>query len=265
MSEAPQRFAEGGGEPALKALFAEAQSYTPSSAELASLGAKVTASVGGGVAVGTPAGLAIKAGLSLKLIAALGLIGAGGLYLASSEPSALRGEEAVISEPSAPEPVAAESPAGEVDDEVEARRPTGAVAVPTPTPSKTRPPESRRRRMPNHRAPDVAPSVEPTDVPAVVPSGEADPRVPEARPTESEILQRAQAALRERPLEALGLARTHQEVYPGGVLSQERDLIIIDALERAGRHDRARSRAEGFIARYPNSAHVVRLRQLLSE
>jgi len=70
-------------------------------------------------------------------------------------------------------------------------------------------------------------------------------------------------ALGSDPNRALRLCEEHAQHYPNGALSQERDVIIIDALHRLGRVDEARSRAEAFRRRHPTSGHNRRLDVLL--
>jgi outer membrane protein assembly factor BamD (BamD/ComL family) len=86
------------------------------------------------------------------------------------------------------------------------------------------------------------------------------PRPPQAKPaaagpSEASLLQRAQAALRGDPARALTLTQEHRRRYPHGKLSQEREVIAIEALSRLGRSSEAGKRAEDFGKSYPGSAH----------
>ena len=82
--------------------------------------------------------------------------------------------------------------------------------------------------------------------------------------SEAEFLQRAHAALRSGlATEALSMANDHARLYPRGVLSQERELILVQALVQLGRREDAVARTESFLRRYPNSAHARRLRTVL--
>jgi hypothetical protein len=114
----------------------------------------------------------------------------------------------------------------------------------------------------------VRPLAEPAPAPTV--SGEPSPaakREPASarraatapRPNEAALLQRAQAALQHSPARALELTRRHQSSFPQGVLSQEREVIAIEALRRLGRHDAAQTRAAAFERRYTGSVHHPRL------
>jgi hypothetical protein len=52
--------------------------------------------------------------------------------------------------------------------------------------------------------------------------------------------------------------------FPHGVLSQEREVVAIDALTGLGEGAAARSRAQAFLARYPDSPYAARLRRLVA-
>jgi hypothetical protein len=123
----------------------------------------------------------------------------------------------------------------------------------------------------------VVPSAPPS-VPAAttLPSGDAAPAVPSnepaapasghsngvnTRPTESEaeLLERARNALTSSPARALALTEQHRARFPSGVLTQEREVIAIEALKRLGRTDEAARRAADFARRYPGSAYRKKL------
>lgn len=82
--------------------------------------------------------------------------------------------------------------------------------------------------------------------------------------TEIQLLQRAQDALGSDPARALDLASRHAARFPSGSLSQEREVIAIDALVRLGRRDEARARAAAFAERLPSSAHRARIEALVA-
>jgi hypothetical protein len=83
-----------------------------------------------------------------------------------------------------------------------------------------------------------------------------------AEESEVRLLQRAQDALSGAPDRALGLTREHAARFPAGVLTQEREVVAIQALLRLGRRDEARARAEGFVRAFPGSAHRRRVEAL---
>ena len=67
-----------------------------------------------------------------------------------------------------------------------------------------------------------------------------------------------------RPLAAFALTEQHRNNFPDGVFAQERDALAVEALLRAGDLDRARTRAEQFIERYPSSPHAHRFRETMN-
>jgi outer membrane protein assembly factor BamD (BamD/ComL family) len=52
---------------------------------------------------------------------------------------------------------------------------------------------------------------------------------------------------------ALGVLERHERQYPHPLLGEERDALLVQALVRAGRYTEARSRADAFRRRAPNS------------
>jgi hypothetical protein len=78
------------------------------------------------------------------------------------------------------------------------------------------------------------------------------------------LLEQAQLALREAPNRALAATDLHAQRFPQSQYAQERELLAIDALTRLNDRERARAGAERFLARYPGSPHVRRVRELLA-
>ncbi|HJL14724.1 MAG TPA: hypothetical protein RMH99_03655, partial [Sandaracinaceae bacterium LLY-WYZ-13_1] len=89
---------------------------------------------------------------------------------------------------------------------------------------------------------------------------------PAPRPTlsEAELLARAQAAVARSPRRALHWTARHRRAFPAGALTQEREVLAIDALSRLGRQSSARPRAEAFLRRHPRSAHAGAVRRMLA-
>jgi hypothetical protein len=81
--------------------------------------------------------------------------------------------------------------------------------------------------------------------------------------TEFSLLEQAQRALRSDPQRALDLADRDARRFPSGALSQEREVIAIEALVQLGRADEARARASRFFQAFPGSAHGPRIAALL--
>jgi hypothetical protein len=109
-------------------------------------------------------------------------------------------------------------------------------------------PEPPRAAEPTPAAPESA-------APKVLPPASEAARGQASGPSESALLAQAQAALRTDPARALALTREHKRRFPKGALSQEREVIAIQALNRIGDSESARKRAKDFENSYPGSAH----------
>lgn len=81
--------------------------------------------------------------------------------------------------------------------------------------------------------------------------------------TEIAILRDAQSALGADPARALRLVSEAEQSFPRGQLGQEREMIRIQALFAQGKRADAEARVEAFRTRWPNSAHLPRLDDLL--
>lgn len=112
----------------------------------------------------------------------------------------------------------------------------------------------------------LAPPVE-TIAPAASSSVVAAARKPavviESPDAEVRLLERAQDALRTRPDEALALCTEHASRFPQGLLTQEREVIAIEALTQTGKMPEANARASRFAANYPSSTHLRRVEALV--
>lgn len=86
-----------------------------------------------------------------------------------------------------------------------------------------------------------------------------------AKPSEAALLNQAQQALKSDPRRALELTRRHKQLYPQGNLSQEREVIAIEALARLDKTSSAQERAEAFSEKYPESAHQKKVDTTLKE
>jgi hypothetical protein len=82
---------------------------------------------------------------------------------------------------------------------------------------------------------------------------------------ERAIIDGARAALfRGRPTDALIMTEQHENLFPHGALSEDRDFLRVNALRDLGRTDEARSRTRVFLATYPHSAFGRALLPLLA-
>jgi hypothetical protein len=75
------------------------------------------------------------------------------------------------------------------------------------------------------------------------------------------LLDAARSALATDPRRALTLTQEHARRFPHGALSQEREVIAIDALSKLGQTDAAKARGSDFERRYPGSAHQPKIDQ----
>jgi hypothetical protein len=74
------------------------------------------------------------------------------------------------------------------------------------------------------------------------------------------LLQRAQVAYTGRDFaDALALVAEHSRRFPNGRLAEEREVLRVRSLARAGRADEARSAAAAFADRFPRSVMLPRL------
>lgn len=116
-------------------------------------------------------------------------------------------------------------------------------------------------------AAEVEPSapVVPT-APAAAPLAVAAPtKAPGANPeAEVQLLEEAMASLTKGETDStLRLLERHARDYPDGLLVQEREVLAIEALMKAGRQVQARSRAERFRTRFPGSTHLLKVEALV--
>jgi hypothetical protein len=143
---------------------------------------------------------------------------------------------------------------------IKTQRPLLAPAVPIV--SQPLPPLPPERTAP-------VPSVPPAEsaLPTAEPGTATSPSAPSGRSprpaqTESQLLDAARAAVQTDPSRALALTRRHAQLFPNGVLVQEREVIAIEALKRQGKGSAAQGRAQTFERNYPNSPHKPKLDEL---
>ena len=122
--------------------------------------------------------------------------------------------------------------------------------------------------------PDVIPS--PSSLPLAMPakkpaspraSQKNDPSVANAASLNAQIawLDRARRAIEAGdPATALHLLDDYRATYPEGTLSQEAELLRIEALLAGGQRAAAESLATRFIAAHPSSPHARRIRELVN-
>jgi len=105
----------------------------------------------------------------------------------------------------------------------------------------------------------AAPSTgEPTRVAAE--NGDAKSAAPEHL-----LVRRAQDALVSDPARALALADEHAVRYPSGELTQEREVVAVDALSKLGRREEAVLRARALVRRSPRTPYVAHLEKAIGQ
>jgi hypothetical protein len=132
------------------------------------------------------------------------------------------------------------------------------VTIPTQVPAITAPAEiSSSLPPPAHSA--MAPE---TPSPALSTAAPEKPRRTEASASASpakgesevQLIGRAQQLVRSQPQAALALCREHARKFPKGMLVQEREVLIVEALQRMGQEEEARKKSESFLKENPDTA-----------
>ena len=228
MPDDPERLADAASRSQLGELFASASRDLPSDDQLARLAAKLgpvfDAAPG---APPTPSGVSMLVKLGVATGAVALLVGAGLALRGSSHTAPVA--------PTVTRPVTVAAPAAE--------------AIPA-QPSSTS--SSSAEPAPAASANDVATPH------ALDKAGAASSKPPSTlakAPSEATLLEQARRALSSSPASALQLANQHRARFPNGVLSQEREVIAIEALRRLHRTSEADQRGAGFSKAFPGSAH----------
>jgi hypothetical protein len=78
------------------------------------------------------------------------------------------------------------------------------------------------------------------------------------------LLVRARRVLDLDPQRAYALTEQHRQSHRRGVLSEERELLAIEALLALGQRPAAEARARQFARRFPDSVHARKLALILS-
>ena len=259
--EDPVRLAIGGS-PDMREILRSSRLDDPSPQALASLESRLGPSL---AASSTPARVGVKLWL---VVAAAGVIGLAGVLWWTREPAPRLpippAPRSVAITPAEPPPVSVEAPSA---------RPAPVVEPPT-----TGSPPALEVRRPR-RAPAVPEDIEPpaiesppiaeppTAEPAITePAVAAPPPASPPQPREVELLGPAHDALRTKdPQHALDLAARHVELYPAGVMIEEREAIIVEGLLQLGHRDAAQAGFDRFVARFPRSGYRARLQRLLAD
>jgi hypothetical protein len=272
----PKRLLEGGGgSPGsgdLRSLLEAGRSEMPDHARLAMLAVKMgivgglggagaagaagagsaggggaggagASAVGGGKAVATAA-TAVKVGMAAKVIGVIAVAsaaGAGAVVVANRQVETQPKPAGMVAMPRTNGNASADANANASANAVNAPAVSADAGSVAPHPSRSAPVRTA----------------------ASSPPAEVRDEGPEA---EVKLVQRAQDALRgSRPAEALALCNDHAKRFPNGMVTQECEVIAVEALVKTGRKDEARRRADRFKARFPGSASIRRLDVLLGD
>jgi hypothetical protein len=87
---------------------------------------------------------------------------------------------------------------------------------------------------------------------------------PARMPTELELITLAERALRSNPAAALRMTDEHARRFAKGGLTEEREVLAIEALSRLGDTERARARARAFLHAFPASVYRRRVERATS-
>jgi len=112
-------------------------------------------------------------------------------------------------------------------------------------------------------APERIVAVEELELAPVLPQRARTAAAPLA--AELEIVERARRALAADPEGALRICNEHARRFPTGQLGSTREAIAIQALEKLGRTEQARSRAETLLNRDPHSLHSEAARRVVEQ
>jgi hypothetical protein len=144
------------------------------------------------------------------------------------------------------------------------RPPVSREMVPESTAGLVR---SRGLAHATRRAPRTSGAVAGTAEPAstLSPSQQRETLEPEPPPSELSMLETAQRALLHDPQRVLEVLDQHRSAFPRGRFAQERDVLMLEALQQL--HDTAalRTGAREFMQRYPRSPHRSRVEKLIED
>lgn len=82
---------------------------------------------------------------------------------------------------------------------------------------------------------------------------------------EAKLLERARRELVKQPAKALATTQEHKRRFPNGLLSQEREVIAIQALKALKLEGEANRRAASFEAEHPESAHQRKVESVVEK
>jgi hypothetical protein len=273
------RDAHSDGDDGLRALLVHARRSSRASAgERARVAARVAqvAQVATVPVAATTFAISLKALAAGAAIAGAVVVGAETLpawlsELGASPPEPPRARVTAVTPPAAPRanPPPDSQKAKEDESIVAPQAPPPVVLPPVAPPPEAPPPEARTPVAP----PRVQESLAAPAPPARPEAKTADtaPRAaavsPEDLSREAALLERARRAMAEDPTHpdvALAALDEHARAFPNGVLGEEREVLRVDALCRAGRRSEGRAIARALIERSPAGLYTRRIAALLA-
>lgn len=148
--------------------------------------------------------------------------------------------------------------------------PASAVVPPRPPRLMAPPPTSSALVDGGEPAPSVSAPARPVrdasgDAPNDAPDNASGESGVDSLAEEAMLVERARRALHSEPARALQLTREHATRFPRGQLGMERELVAIEALQKLGRGNEARARADALLRAAPGSLYEERIRNLLPD
>jgi hypothetical protein len=91
------------------------------------------------------------------------------------------------------------------------------------------------------------------------------PPTEDSMPAEVRLLSHARILVGTDPQQALQLLEQHAALFPNASLALEREVLVIEALQRAGRVAEAKARAKRLLAGSPGAIYTARLERIIGE
>lgn len=263
------------GDGEVSALLRHAKPSAPASAAARARAARRVAKVAA-MPVAAASGLALSAKLAAAMALA-GVVAVGGRAVPRLVAELTATHAPTPAAPAAPGGPAAAPRATDVVPSIPPRDPvvptapelpTAPAVSPVPTvpaaltvPAVATAPSAAADR--SHLAPVAPAGAGPRGAPppvALAPAGPGD-----ALAAETALLAAARGSLDSDPAAALARLDEHARAYPKGALAEERDVLRVEALCRAGRFEEGRRRGDALLAVHPAGLYASRLRTLLHQ
>jgi hypothetical protein len=277
-------------DPALRAALRQVSCAEPSAAEVAALAERVGDALSGGSGGGSLFSQFVSQTSGLKLMAVV-VAGGAALWGATQalpvdgrrdvtttvsravEPAAAVQQAPLATDrhEAASNPLAVVGDRSAVPSEILPRVESLSAPLPLAAPAPERTPAARTAAFGRHDGQVRSARARITGAHAAASAAPTDERATREQPAAAEgdeselvLITRAQSALKLTPRRALELLERHDDLYPAGHFAEEREVLWIDALSQLGMARALEARAQRFLASYPSSIHVARVRGLLA-